>query len=452
MSLSDVRKPHIKKSAVAMVMARTSVFELTLPRPRRAHIGCHCHQCFPLSTANPDSKSKPTSRGRDNRTVVTLRDQPRQSPGRAVASTQRKLEGTMTKPQSLRSTPIRTSSPPTQLLIRNLARLGASSPLVAGLYDDDAVAQLSPAMPNGTFVALDYAAFTRAQTAATSTQTTLFTAFYAPDEPVHDLAVVFLQKGKEFNQLLLTMVAQAVLPGGRVLLVGENSAGIRSSRRMLEALVGPIVFSDAARHSVLYLAEKATVAEPAALASWFRHDPIEIAGETMTLATLPGVFSYGRLDKGTQLLLESLPPELADDVLDLGCGSGVIGAQIKRKHPETRVTLTDSSALALAATAETFRENALEAESILPSNVFSEIAGRFDVIVSNPPFHEGVRTQYETSATLIREAAAHLRPKGTLILVANHFLHYETVLEEHVGPVVCLARDAGYKVLLSRKA
>ena len=367
-------------------------------------------------------------------------------------SSRSKLEAEMIKETSVKTAPERSSSPPTQLLLRNAARLTGTSALVAGLYNDDAVDVLTPALPDATFLTLDYPAYTRARAAASAGQNVLYSPFYHPPEPLHDLAIVYLQKGKDLNEMLLTTVARSVVPGGKLLLVGENTGGIRSSKRLLEAVAGPVTFSDAARHSVLYqvtLTRDQT--KPLLLSDWMKPAPVEMGGTGLTLVSLPGVFSHGRVDKGTELLLEHLPAGLTGDVLDLGCGSGVIGALVKLRFPETRVTLTDSNALALAAAEETFRVNEIRAEAVIASDVYTQVHGQFDVILSNPPFHEGTRTQYETTSHLISGSAGHLRSGGQLLLVANHFLHYESIMEEHVGPVTCLARDGGYKVLLSRK-
>jgi len=128
------------------------------------------------------------------------------------------------------------------------------------------------------------------------------------------------------------------------------------------------------------------------------------------------------------------PPQ---DVLDLGTGSGAIAIALARAWPESSLVATDISQEALALA----RENALRngvAERIrfVLSDWFSHISGRFDLIVSNPPY---VRTEYLAHAPrelryeprvaldggpqgldalrrIIRESPAYLRPGGSLYL------------------------------------
>jgi release factor glutamine methyltransferase len=74
-------------------------------------------------------------------------------------------------------------------------------------------------------------------------------------------------------------------------------------------------------------------------------------------------------------------------ILDLGCGSGVIGHSLAAAFPEARVVLADISAEALALA----RENAdalglTERIEFLESDLFSRVSGRFDLLAANLPY------------------------------------------------------------------
>jgi hypothetical protein len=62
-------------------------------------------------------------------------------------------------------------------------------------------------------------------------------------------------------------------------------------------------------------------------------------------------------------------------------------------------------------------------------------------ILSNPPFHVGVHTDYFATENLLRKAAKHLKNGGELRLVANSFLKYQPLIEEHLG--VCAIKAEG---------
>lgn len=140
----------------------------------------------------------------------------------------------------------------------------------------------------------------------------------------------------------------------------------------------------------------------------------------LTIFSLPGVFSAAELDVGTALLLSTLNHPIKGRVLDLGCGVGVIGSYIKRHNPNVDLTMTDIHALAIASAQRTLAESQLEGK-VLASDVFSKIEGKFDLIVSNPPFHDGVDTAYRAVSELIQKAKWHLNTGENYALLRTHF-------------------------------
>ncbi|WP_193133162.1 16S rRNA (guanine(1207)-N(2))-methyltransferase RsmC, partial [Klebsiella grimontii] len=167
--------------------------------------------------------------------------------------------------------------------------------------------------------------------------------------------------------------------------------------------------------------------------------------ENLTIKTLPGVFSRDGLDIGSQLLLSTLTPHTKGKVLDVGCGAGVLATVLASHSPKVRLTLCDVSAPAVEASRATLAANGIEGE-VFASNVFSEVNGRFDMIISNPPFHDGLQTSLEAAQTLIRGAVRHLNSGGELRIVANAFLPYPNVLDEIFGFHEVIAQTGRFKV------
>lgn len=71
-------------------------------------------------------------------------------------------------------------------------------------------------------------------------------------------------------------------------------------------------------------------------------------------------------------------------VLDLCCGSGYIGLSIKQKV-NCDVTLSDIDEQAIIQTLENKLLNNLNVK-VIKSNMFEKITGKFDIIISNPPY------------------------------------------------------------------
>ena len=91
----------------------------------------------------------------------------------------------------------------------------------------------------------------------------------------------------------------------------------------------------------------------------------------------------------TEELAEMILAELAEgalEILDMGCGSDVLGLTLAAERPESRITLADVSADALALSRENAERLCLENVSFIATDLFSEINGRFDLIVANLPY------------------------------------------------------------------
>lgn len=256
-------------------------------------------------------------------------------------------------------------------------------------------------------------------------------------------AVLFWPKSHALGEWWLLWLCANLPPGTPLQLVGENQGGIKRVLKVLAALGLGCRKRDSARRCILFETRLDTVGiDPDA--AWTRFE-----AEGLTLASHPGVFGHGKLDDGTRLLLDQLErhlprPERARDVLDIGCGDGILAAWLARRGHQ--VTAVDVSAFAVEATRRTLAANGLEGEA-LASDVYSALAGqRFAAIVSNPPFHQERSIDYGPAGRLIRQAPEYLRAGGELVLVANAFLPYPDLLDKAFGGFEMLADDRRFRV------
>ncbi|MCK5895142.1 MAG: class I SAM-dependent methyltransferase [Endozoicomonadaceae bacterium] len=265
------------------------------------------------------------------------------------------------------------------------------------------------------------------------------------DREVPDTVILYLQKSREYMNYLLAMILPLVAETGQILLVGENRCGIKSWQKRL-AVFGKVGKIDSARHCSLFSLTLTGKPESFVMEDWKAFFRETVNDTEVQAVTLPGVFNHGQLDKGTRLLLETFDVGLSGDILDFGCGSGVVGAWLGKRFSGTRVTLLDNDAMALASTRETCRINGVEPMAIIASDGLANVRGSYHVIVSNPPFHDGVRTQYETTEQFLRQSKMFLKPKGRLRMVANSFLRYQPMIEAVFGHCRTLKKRDGFSV------
>ncbi|MBF0295769.1 MAG: methyltransferase [Magnetococcales bacterium] len=173
----------------------------------------------------------------------------------------------------------------------------------------------------------------------------------------------------------------------------------------------------------------------------FRPDADGFASLTVSglrVALRPGIFSWQAIDPATLLLLEAIREHPGRRLLDWGCGSGFLGAALAARYPDLRVVLSDDLVTATNCARRTVEWNGLaeRCEVITEDGIGRNLERlRFDVIVTNPPAHRGVRSNHDATLAFLASAAGVLHPGGVLWLVGNRGLDYGALLRPRFGQV-----------------
>ncbi|BBQ51581.1 ribosomal RNA small subunit methyltransferase C [Aeromonas veronii] len=332
-----------------------------------------------------------------------------------------------------------------QMLERNQALFVGKRLLVCGALEDDYPRQLATLTQTLTVFTTDYCYY-RSQLAALG-EAILFD-HQLGGTPRFDALLLLMPKAKAEAQYLLAMMTPLLEAGADLFLAGENRGGINGADKLLAPYGDKPIKRDSARRCSLYHGELCKPVAPFDLDSWFGRYQCKAGDTELTVLALPGVFSAAELDLGTQMLLATVPA-MKGSLLDFGCGAGVIGSVLAKRNPGLKVTMVDINALALESSRRTLAINDLQGE-VHASDVYSDITGSFDQIVSNPPFHAGLKTFYAATETFLARAPEFLRPHGSLTIVANAFLRYQPILEAHFKRTEVSNSDAKFKVYLSK--
>jgi 16S rRNA (guanine1207-N2)-methyltransferase len=166
----------------------------------------------------------------------------------------------------------------------------------------------------------------------------------------------------------------------------------------------------------------------------------------LRLATDRGMFSPDRVDLGTRVLLETVPPPPATgELLDLGCGYGPIALTMAARSPQAIVWGVDVNERALECGRESAQAAGLDNVRFALDDAVPA-ATRFAAIWSNPPIRIGKQALHDLLTTWLDRLA----PGGRAHLVVQKNLGSDSLqrwLEAQGRPTERLTSRAGYRVL-----
>ena len=195
-------------------------------------------------------------------------------------------------------------------------------------------------------------------------------------------------------------------------------------------------------------------------AHYFNEDPevpsarkridVSLPDGSFSIETDTGVFSHGRVDSGTKVLLMEAPALPASgNVLDLGCGAGPIAMTMARRSPESSVWAVDVNERARQLTRDNASALGLTNVTVAaPDEVPDDVV--FDVIWSNPPIKVGKQELHD----LLNRWLARLSPDGYAVLVVNKNLGSDSLakwLTELGWTVKRISSRQGFRVLTVKR-
>ena len=253
-----------------------------------------------------------------------------------------------------------------------------------------------------------------------------------------DAVTVRAPAGAVERRYVLAQALRTLVPGGRLTVFAPKDRGGLRLKKELQAL-GCEVGESARRHHRICVSLRPDVIvglQEAIDAG----APRQIAENG--LWTQPGVFSWDRLDAGTNALLQVLPA-FSGVGADFGSGIGLLALNVLTSPKVTKLSLVELDRRAI----EVSRRNVTDPRAqIVWADARHSGLKDLDFVVSNPPFHEGGGEDKSLGQAFIRAAATALRKGGALWIVANRHLPYEAILAENFAKVRLVAEGGGYKV------
>jgi 23S rRNA (guanine1835-N2)-methyltransferase len=263
-------------------------------------------------------------------------------------------------------------------------------------------------------------------------------------EGTFDLALVKVPRQSGLLKATLARVRPRLREGARVIGAGMTRHVHNSTVRAFEHWIGPTRTTRARSRARLLFAEVLVDVRPAPPAA-----EVEVEGEGLSVYVEPGVFAGASVDAGSRLLLPHVPrlkqAGSGTRVVDAGCGNGLLAAVASSRNPDAEVLATDESYLAVRAALRTLAP--FPRASARVDDVLSSVAdASVDLVLSNPPQHQGAAPSQALLARFVEEAARVLRPSGRTRMVANRHVNLNVALQTSFARVRILDQDRRFMV------
>ena len=266
-----------------------------------------------------------------------------------------------------------------------------------------------------------------------------------------ELVLIKIPKTLALLEQQLRALRRVLTPQTRI-IAGAKARDIHNSTLALfEKIIGPTTTTLAWKKARLINAtfSRPPLAEAAETLSW----PLE--GTDWTIHNHANVFSRTGLDIGARFFMEHLPGNLEGEVVDLGCGNGVIGLSLLQKNPDAQLVFVDESPMAVASSrlnVETNMPDQLHRCEFMINNGLSGVeAFRFNAVFCNPPFHQQHALTDQIAWEMFHHARRCLKINGELYIVANRHLDYFRKLKKIFGNCTTIATNSKFVVLKAVK-
>jgi len=269
-----------------------------------------------------------------------------------------------------------------------------------------------------------------------------------PEGTGFDGALVLAGRHRGQNEDWIAQALERVVPGGLMIVAGSTDDGIASLRKRIGKLVD-LRGHLPKYHGVVFWFQRP--ADTAAIADAMRPAASLVDGR---FTTAPGMFSHDRIDTGSRLLAECLPDTAKGSAADFGAGWGYLAAQLaERTKGLASIDLYEAGHASL----EAARQN-LAGQAPPPAFGFfwhdlasEKVERKYDLIVMNPPFHQGRAADPGIGQAMIKAASAALKPGGHLLMVSNRGLPYDQALKTGFKEVEELRNEGGFRVIAARR-
>lgn len=265
----------------------------------------------------------------------------------------------------------------------------------------------------------------------------------------YDGALLQLSKYRGLNQNRFLDLLECVKSNGLIVVSGDKTVGSASMMKWIKSIV-PISNKLSKNHGLVFWLQVPQQIDKQNIVH-FRSPPLSFENKFQTTS---GMFSHGRIDPGSAMLVPYMRKIISGKTADFGAGWGFLShAALEMSENLTALDLYEADYNSL----EAAKNHMKHITTDLPVGfhwhdlIHEPIKDLYDTVISNPPFHTQRTADVALGKCFITKAAQYLKPGGSLLLVANHHLPYETLLKNIFRTVIIHGEASCFKVIEARR-
>ena len=257
-----------------------------------------------------------------------------------------------------------------------------------------------------------------------------------------------IAKEKSINKHLMLSFFESFSPLNALSMFGKKQQGILSLIKFAQSLDADV---EIIKHKNKYIEARIPYKNiPPEQSDYNTLIPVKDTG----MVSKMGVYGYNKVDVGSLLLIEALAGMISKQsiaihnlsLLDLGCGYGYLSVKAQELGFKM-IDATDNCAGALLASQKNFQSFGIHG-SVVASDCAKNISTKYNVVLSNPPFHQGFDHKKSLTEAFVSSARQHLTEKGFALFVVNQFIGIEKIAKKYFPHYTVILKESGYKVVV----
>lgn len=258
----------------------------------------------------------------------------------------------------------------------------------------------------------------------------------------YDYVLIQIPKNLSFFEDILCHLTQHLHSHSKIICGSMVKHLAPSSFDLLQKYIGKTSTSLAQKKARLVFAdfEKSPIPSPYPLI-------VKIDAFEKPLINNSNLFSRDKLDIGSRFFLEHIPSRAFKTILDLGCANGVIGIKAKLLNPDAKIYFSDESSMAIESAKINYKNHFNDEAEYFWTNCFEgRPKGVLDLVLCNPPFHQGNTIGDFIAWQMFQDAFDALKTGGTLRVIGNSHLGYQIKLKKIFGNSKIIATNSKFMI------